>query len=138
MIIDLVGMRQHFYQYGWERREISELQEFLAPLIQLNILRNATRDETISILPDQEILHFSGHGHICLFDPSQSSLLLEDWKLSPLTVSDLVSLKLQSLDSHLCPCVILQLSTTFGTLYQSINLSPAVLLAGVPSVVGTL
>ncbi len=41
------------------------------------------------------MLHFAGHGESDLDDPSQSSLLLKDWKTNPLTVGDLRDCQLQ-------------------------------------------
>ena len=50
--------------------------------------------EALLELPECVIVDFSCHGFFAE-DPSQSSFYLEDWKTSPLTVSDLTSLNIK-------------------------------------------
>ena len=100
-------------------------------------MQNPTRMEALSELSQASIVHFTCHGYSAE-DPSQSSLLLKDWKTSPLTVSDLTSLNIMSAKfAYLSACH----TSTMRDIYlldESISLSSAIQLSGYPSVVGSL
>jgi CHAT domain-containing protein len=119
-------------------REVEELRKlFSNASIDTTVMQNPTRTEVLSELPKTTIVHFACHGYSA-DDPSQSTLLLEDWKTVPLTVLDLASLNVQSAKlAYLSAC---RTSSTrdFRLLDESINLSSAIQLSGYPSVVGSL
>jgi hypothetical protein len=118
--------------------ELCSLQELLPTSISTIVVRNPTREKVSLLLPHQNVVHLSCHGIVSRVDPSQSSFLLEDWKSTPLSVADIISLKIR------CP-IFAFLSTCHSAatrkldlLDESINLSSSFQLAGFPAVVGTL
>jgi tetratricopeptide (TPR) repeat protein len=105
--------------------------------INIKQIRNPTRVEALLELPRSGIVHFSCHG-LPAEDPSQSSLLLKDWRTSPLTVADLVSLNIKGARfAYLSACHTAAMRD-LRLLDESISLSSAVQLSGYPSVVGSL
>lgn len=119
-------------------REVMYLENlFSGASINMRVMRNPTRREVLSALPQFGIAHFSCHG-ISATDPSQSSLLLKDWKTLPLTVSDLASLNIKSAKfAYLSACHASAIRNEY-LLDESISLSSAIQLSGYASVVGTL
>lgn len=101
------------------------------------IIQNPVRDVALSELPKHSIVHFACHGYSA-DDPSQSSLLLEDWQTQPLTVSDLTSLNIESAKFAYLSACYTSTMRNIRLLDESINLSSAIQLSGYPSVVGTL
>ena len=120
------------------KMEVEDIRKILSNAsIDITVMQNPTRTEVLSELPKCTIVHFACHGYSSN-DPSQSSLLLEDWKTVPLTVSDLTSLNIELAKlAYLSAC---RTSTTrdIDLLDESISLTSAVQLSGYPSVVGTL
>lgn len=118
--------------------EIKEIENLFAKSsIKTRVMYNSTRAEVLSELPQHSIVHFACHGYPA-DDPSLSSLLLQDWKDAPLTVSDLAAINVGSVRlAYLSAC---QTSTMrdFRLLDESISLSSAFQLSGYPSVVGSL
>jgi CHAT domain-containing protein len=97
-----------------------------------------SREEVLSMLPSSSIIHFACHAHSSTLDPSYSRLCLADWLDLPLTVGDIAALNLQNLKlAYLSAC---QTADNRGAANygEGIHLSTAFLLAGVPSVVGSL
>jgi CHAT domain-containing protein len=119
-------------------KEIKNLDNlFSKSSIDITVMLNPTRAEALSKLREHTIVHFACHGYSA-DDPSQSSLLLEDWKIKPLTVSDLISLNIQSAKlAYLSACHTSSMRN-FRLLDESISLSSAIQLCGYPSVVGSL
>lgn len=96
------------------------------------------RENVLSEMKDHQIVHFSCQGQSNLTDPSLSMLLLHDWRTTPLTVSDLWSLKLESADfAFLSACRTADVKD-LKLLDESIHLCSAVQLAGCSSVIGSL
>jgi CHAT domain-containing protein len=119
-------------------KEVEELRKLIPSGIKVVVMSNARKETVVSALPDQQIVHMSCHGTSSAEDPSQSMLLLEDWKVSPLTVSDLILMKLQSPQfAFLSACHMANTGDVY-LLDESINVASAIQLAGYPSVVGTL
>jgi hypothetical protein len=118
--------------------EIKHLEALFSKTpIDLAVLRNPTRVDVLSKLPQFGVVHFSCHG-ISAEDPSQSSLLLKDWKNSPLTVSDLTSLNIESPKFAFLSACHTSAMRDIRLLDESIHLSSAIQLSGYPSVVGSL
>ena len=105
--------------------------------IDITVLQNPTRRQVLSELPNYTIAHFACYGYSAA-DPSQSSLLLEDWKNGSLTVSDLASLNIQYAKLAYLSAGHTSVIRDFSLMDESITLSSAVQLSGYPSVVGTL
>ena len=118
--------------------EIKDMENlFSEASIYMEIMRNPTRMDVLSKLSQYTIVHFTCHGHSA-HDPSQSSLLLEDWKISPLTVSDLASLNIESGKFAFLSACFTSTMRHSRLLDESINLSSALQLCGYPSVVSSL
>ncbi|KAK8016718.1 hypothetical protein PG993_014907 [Apiospora rasikravindrae] len=86
------------------------------------------------------IFHFAGHGYTDPINPSDSTLLLEDWETDSLTVGDLLALNLQEeppLLAYLSACGTGQIEEE-RFMDESINLINACQLAGFRHVIGTL
>jgi CHAT domain-containing protein len=118
--------------------DIKELNNLLSPRIRTTVVQTPSRENVLSALLEHQIVHFSCHGYSSATNPSESRLLLNDWKNSPLTVSDLTACNIQlGRFAFLSACHPAS-SRDFRLLSESINLSSAIQLAGYPSVVGTL
>lgn len=99
-----------------------------------------SKGEVLTTLATSHIFHFAGHGTTHATDPSQSSLLLQDWLSDCLTVGDLLK---QELRAH---APFLACLSACGTgriqegryLDESIHLMSSLQLAGFRHVIGTL
>jgi tetratricopeptide (TPR) repeat protein len=102
------------------------------------ILSNPTSQDVLDAMPHHHVLHLSCHG-VSEKDPSQSKLLLSDWKTNPLTVAKITSLNLHQTPhfAFLSACETARMLDP-RLLDESIHLASAVQLAGYPSVVATL
>jgi CHAT domain-containing protein len=124
--------------------EISELTHLLAKSKCLKAipLERPLRSEVIEALRDCTIFHFAGHGKSSIRDPSQSSLLLSDWRTNSLTVGDLMDLKLYENQSEPWLGYLSACSTGENQVHQlldeGIHLMNACQLAGFRHVVGSL
>jgi len=91
-------------------------------------------------LPNCKIFHFAGHGHTDTADPSQSSLLLQDWKSSRLTVATLLEMNIRERSpflAYLSACGTGQIRDK-KFVDESTHLISACQLAGFRHVIGTL
>jgi CHAT domain-containing protein/tetratricopeptide (TPR) repeat protein len=121
--------------------EIEELGRILQrSLISPVQLESPTRAQVLEQLPGCKVFHFAGHGQSHSADPSKSSLLVADWQQTPLTVKDLVALKL-----HQNPPFLAYLSACSTgdnqvelLLDEGIHLMGACQLAGFQHVIGSL
>ncbi|KAK6533638.1 hypothetical protein TWF694_002573 [Orbilia ellipsospora] len=96
-------------------------------------------EEVLSALSTCNIFHFAGHGSFNPSDPSQSSLLLNDWQTCPLTVSKLWERRSQQNTPFLAYLSACSTGTSDGKyVEEGINLTNAYQLAGFRHVVGTL
>ena len=119
------------------QKEVEELYRLLSPHVETRTISYPTKAKVLSTLQEYNIVHMACHGSSAI-EPSQSKLLLHDWKSSPLTASDFTSLRLKLPQfAYLSAC---QSATTRDVrlLDESIHLSAAIQLAGYTSVVGTL
>ena len=102
----LIGMPQtpQKTDLPYVEKELRTLQDLFkrSPFITTTVAQNPTRSEVLSALRDHQIVHLSCHGYSDE-DPSRSTLLLNDWDTTPLTVSDLHSLNLPSSQFAACP-----------------------------------
>ena len=114
------------------------IQRLLSPSISTTVLQLPVKDDVQSKLSTCQIAHFACHGKSVIDNPSESHLLLCDWETNPLTVSDIVALKLgnpQFAYISACHTAISRVKRLFD---ESIHLAAACELAGFPRVVGTL
>jgi CHAT domain-containing protein len=117
------------------KKEVTDVESLLSKaFVETRVMENPRKSAIISELPRYTIVHFSCHGNTSN-DPSQSHFLLEDL---PLTVSDIISLNIESAKfAYLSACHTSGMRN-FRLLDESINLSSAIQLCGYPSVVGSL
>ncbi|KAK6524190.1 hypothetical protein TWF694_005850 [Orbilia ellipsospora] len=71
------------------------LKEFCLSFGLNSITPTPQKDEVLKHLRNCRIFHFAGHGSSHPTDPSQTYLLLNDWKTNPLTVGDIRDCKFQ-------------------------------------------
>ncbi|KAI4148276.1 MAG: hypothetical protein LQ340_005153, partial [Diploschistes diacapsis] len=125
----------------YAKEEIDEVQTLCGSL-KLHPIRpqQQSREKVLDLMKTSEIFHFAGHGRTDMIEPSKSSLLLEDWERSPLTVGHLRDLRLYKNSPFLA-----YLSACFTSaseeekLYdEGLNLVAACQLAGFRHVIGTL
>ena len=112
----------------------------LCPSLQLRPITPALRkDDVLKHLQLCRIFHFAGHGRSDP-DPSQSCLLLEDWKTNPLTVGDLRDHRLQENPpflGYLSACST-GANDAIKLADEGIHLVSALQLAGFRHIIGTL
>ena len=119
-------------------KEINQIKDLLEKAsVSTAIEMHPTKLDALSKLPKYAIAHFACHGYSAS-DPSESSLLLHDWKTAPLTVSDLVSLNIESAQFAYLSACHTSAMRDLRLLDESINLSSAIQLCGYPRVVGSL
>ena len=117
--------------------ELEEVASLVSPHIPTKIMREPTRSEVLQGISDHSIIHLACHSVFAGTDPLQSYLLLSDWQISPLTVSDLMELNVHS--AQLAYLAASHTATTSVRLFnESISLASAVHLASFRSVVGSL
>ena len=106
--------------------------------VNLQDFKNPTKERIMQALSHCQFVHFACHGQSD-FNPSKGALLLEDWRRAPLTVNDIVSLRIpNSRFAYLSACHTAAKTTDVLLLDESINLVSAMQLAGFPSVIGSL
>jgi hypothetical protein len=101
-------------------------------------LQATTKAEVLSNLPECVLAHFACHGISDASDPSQSRLLLQDWKNDPLSVADISALHLENAKlAYLSACHVAS-NKVMNLLDEHIHIVGAFQLAGFPRVIGTL
>ncbi len=97
----------------------------------------ATHETVIGALSGARWVHFACHGSTDLHNPSASCLLLTDHKQHPLTVLDVVRLRLEDADlAFLSACATAHAGQRLAD--EAIHLTSAFQLAGYKHVIGTL
>jgi CHAT domain-containing protein len=120
------------------KTEIENLKMLFSKLsVNATVLENSTRTKVLSELSECTLVHFACHGNTAI-DPSKSCLLLEDWRATPLTVSDLLSLNIKLAKiAYLSACRTSAMQD-FDLLDESITLASAIQLSGYPIVIASL
>ncbi|KAK6538467.1 hypothetical protein TWF694_010050 [Orbilia ellipsospora] len=120
--------------------EINMLKE-LCPSLQLKFIRPTLQKKDVLKylnLKECQLFHFAGHGLSHSTEPSQSYLLLEDWKTNPLTVGDIRDCKYeQKFLSYLSACLT-GTNEVEKLADEGIHFISAFQLAGFRHVIGTL
>ncbi|KAF3291530.1 hypothetical protein TWF970_000744 [Orbilia oligospora] len=70
-------------------REVKVLEELYSSLQLKCVMPKLRKHDVLENLQECKVFHFAGHGSSHPTEPSQSYLLLEDWKTNPLTVGDI-------------------------------------------------
>jgi CHAT domain-containing protein/tetratricopeptide (TPR) repeat protein len=119
------------------RNELSKLSTIQQlPEVQLK----PNKATFIADMSRATILHFAGHGLSDPKDPLDSTLLVEDWQQDPLTVKDLLSLRLHQKPpfiAYLSACSTGR-SSVDHLIDESLHLMSACLLVGFQHVIGSL
>lgn len=138
----LVGM-QYTPECGplhFANKEVEIVQD-LCKSLGLETVRPSPRKEDVSEgLLDCKVFHFAGHGATDEEDPSNSHLLLEDWKEDRFCVADLQRMNLREhapFLAYLSACGTGQMKR-YNLVDESIHLINAYQLAGFRHVIGTL
>jgi CHAT domain-containing protein len=122
------------------KAEMMELDNLLPASISRETLQEPLKERIMTSLDGCSIFHFAGHGKSDRSDPSNSTLLMADWQTNPLTVKDLVSLKLHQNPpflAYLSACST-GLNLTTNLIDEGIHLMSACQLAGFRYVIGSL
>ncbi|KAF4436508.1 TPR domain-containing protein [Fusarium austroafricanum] len=139
-----MGKTEGMKSLSFAKAEVGAVQKLLSPTAKstdaLVVLEEPTKARLLSGLPGSVIFHFAGHGKSDATDPLQSTLLVKDWKHDPLTVKDLMALKL-----HRDPPLLAYLSAcSTGSnkaddlLDEGLHLMSACQLVGFRHVIGSL
>ena len=96
-----------------------------------------TKEKVLRSMQSVDVAHFACHGVSVRQNPSESRLLLTDWQTDPLTVADVVKLKLNARLAFLSTCHSSKNRMT-DLLDEGIHLTGAFQLAGFSHVIGTL
>ncbi|QKX59520.1 uncharacterized protein TRUGW13939_06654 [Talaromyces rugulosus] len=105
-----------------------------------DVLSQPNKSELLAALKGAAILHFAGHGALDPVDPLKSALLLSDWQVDPLTVKDLIALKLHQTIPLLAYLSACSTGSTMidDLLDEGLHLMSACQLVGFQHVVGSL
>jgi len=126
------------YNLPVAEEEAYRLQHLLPPPLGAVVMVNPTKQIIESFVLEYHIAHFACHGFSSSVEASQSALLLADWETLPFTISDIIKLKPRNPQlAFLSACHSARLEQ-FNLLDEYVNLSSGMLLAGYPSVIGTL
>ena len=118
--------------------EISLVEEKLRDRFQVTSLDRPKRNDVLPLLATSSMAHFACHGTANANDPSLSQLKLRDWKVAPLDVRVLLRSSLKKLQFvYLSACETAAMKV-LKLREESIHLSAAFQMAGVPYTVATL
>ncbi|CCD51204.1 hypothetical protein BofuT4_P085660.1 [Botrytis cinerea T4] len=117
--------------------EIVALKTLCKSMNLIPLKAKAQMESVKSHLPKCKIFHFAGHGHTNLTDPSRSSLLLEDGRLTVATLLEMNLRESSPFLAYLSACGTGQIGDE-KFFDESIHLISAYQLAGFRHVIGTL
>ncbi|KAK6356066.1 hypothetical protein TWF718_000440 [Orbilia javanica] len=121
-------------------KEVKMLEELCLSLRLKPITPTLRKDDVLKYMQECKIFHFAGHGSSHPTEPSQSYLLLEDWKTNPLTVGDIRDCKFQENPpflGYLSACLT-GANEAEKLADEGVHLVSAFQLAGFRHVIGTL
>ena len=123
----------------WADAETRTLDDILPNSFKRELLAQPTKSEVVSKLRHSHVAHFACHGQSETRNPSDSGLLFNDWEQNgALTVGNIVSLKLTNIQlAYLSACESAD-NPVDDLLEESIHLSGACQLAGIPRIIATL
>lgn len=116
-----------------ELRNICEV----IPKATSTVIKNPKKGDIIPLISRARVVHFACHGESVPGDPSQSFLSLDDWRSDPLTVTDIIALKLNCGLMYLSACHAATCHSE-NLLEEAIHIAGAYHLAGIPHVIATL
>ena len=114
----------------------TETNAIIALMPGAHVLDQPTRDSVLAALPAHRITHFSCHGYADWEQPARSRLILTDHATTPLTLADIIPLRLDADLAFLSAC---DTAVTAPRLVdESLHITAAFHLAGYRHVIGTL
>jgi tetratricopeptide (TPR) repeat protein len=117
--------------------EIRIVENNIPRSMRRKVLKTPTKEQVLEHLRDLKVVHLSCHSEVDP-DPSKSRVLLTDWKTNPLTVADIVGLKIDHAKlAYLSSCHAAT-SIDHKLHDEGIHLAGAFQLAGFPCVVASL
>ncbi|KAM7217476.1 CHAT domain containing protein [Rhypophila decipiens] len=125
---------------AFAKQELDTVKGLCSSLRLNPITPELKKEDVLRRLNGCRVFHFAGHGRSHPNDPSQSCLLLHDWRTNPLTVSDLRDNKLQENPpflAYLSACSTGQVQVK-SLVDEGIHLVGSFQLAGFRHVIGTL
>ncbi|KAF3175042.1 hypothetical protein TWF788_008514 [Orbilia oligospora] len=120
--------------------EVQVLEELYSSLQLKCVMPTLRKHDVLENLQRCKIFHFAGHGSSHPTEPSQSYLLLEDWKTNPLTVGDIRDCRFQGNPpflGYLSACLT-GANEAKKLADEGVHLVSAFQLAGFRHVIGTL
>jgi len=118
--------------------EIALVEQVLQERFQVTSLDRPKRSDVLPLLATASMAHFACHGTADPNDPSLSKLKLRDWKTTPLDVRTLLRSSLKKLQLVYLSACETAASKTIQLREESIHLSAAFQMTGVPYTVATL
>lgn len=124
----------------WAQREIDVVASLCSSLGLQIVTPESRKDEVLEGIQSCKIFHFAGHGGAHRFEPSQSCLLLKDWKTNALTAADIRDCRVQEKRPFLAYLSACHTGQTVAPRLkdEGIHLISSLQLAGFRHVVGTL
>jgi len=116
----------------------AEISVVRSALPSLRVLPKPTKETALSSLKSANICFLGCHGEWEERDPSKSRLLLRDWRQDPLTVANIIDLKLEHGHFAFLSACQSAGNPNFDLLDESIHLTAAFQVAGFSHVVGSL
>ncbi|KAH6702785.1 CHAT domain-containing protein [Leptodontidium sp. MPI-SDFR-AT-0119] len=122
------------------QEEVREVAKLCHELSLEPITPPKRKEECSKLLRTCKMFHFAGHGKLDQLEPSQSTLLLEDWEKSPLTMAQLRDSRLQENAPFLAYLSACSTGTSLDSRLfdECIHLVSGFQLAGFRHVIGTL
>lgn len=100
-----------------------------------SVVARATRSSVLAALPHHQVAHFACHSEPHRTDPWRGRLILQDHVTDPLTVADIVALRLDGRLAFLSACTTTLTAPRLAD--EALHMTGAFQLAGYPHVVGT-
>ncbi|EPS37250.1 hypothetical protein H072_9061 [Dactylellina haptotyla CBS 200.50] len=140
LLIAMPKTMEHF-DLPFAQQEVDILKNLCSSMQLTTVIpQQNQRNEVLKHITDCKIFHFAGHGSLDRSDPSQSFLMLDDWKSAPLTVEQLWDHKIpenRPFLAFLSACST-GASSDSKLKDESIHLVSAFQLSGFRHVIGTL
>ena len=106
--------------------------------LEISSLPTPRKVTVLGQIKNCNIVHFACHGEVDADSPSASRLLLSDWQENSLSVMDVIRCRIENAQmAYLSACHAAN-TRNLALLDENIHMASAFLLAGFPSVVGTL
>ncbi|WP_432573036.1 CHAT domain-containing protein [Kineococcus sp. SYSU DK005] len=117
--------------------EVRSLRNLFRGNVEVHLDPVPMKQTAADVLDHYPLVHFACHGFTDTSNPSESLLLLGDWKENPLTVTEIARMQASSpANVFLSACSTAKSDSNLPD--ESLHIAAAMQVAGFPSVVGTL